>query len=107
MLNSFLETAKKTQADQYSLFFWDHGGGLPGGVCQDDSLNPSKILHFEDIRSALENQDLKCGLIGLDACMMGTMEGAYYLKDWCDYIASTEEASVRDFAYEDLIKYIA
>ena len=107
VLNSFLETAKKTQADQYSLFFWDHGGGLPGGVCQDDSLTTSKILHFEDIRSALENQDLKCSLIGLDACMMGTLEGAYYLKDWCDYIASTEEASVRDFAYEDLIKYIA
>ena len=106
VLNSFLNIGKKTQAEQYSLFFWDHGGGLPGGVCQDDSPGKGKTLYFEEIRSSLEKQDLKCGLIGFDACLMSSTEGAYYLKDWCDYIVASEEISTGDYAYEELLKYI-
>ena len=106
VLNSFLGIGKKTQAKQYSLFFWDHGGGLPGGVCQDDSPGKGKTLYFEEIRSSLEKQDLKCGLIGFDACLMSSTEGAYYLKDWCDYIVASEEISTGDYAYEELLKYI-
>ena len=97
---------KKTQAEQYSLFFWDHGGGLPGGVCQDDSTGKGKTLYLDEIRSSLEKQNLKCGLLGFDACLMSSTEGAYYLKDWCDYIVASEEMSTGDFAYEELLKYI-
>ena len=106
VLNSFLNVGKKTQAEQYSLFFWDHGGGLPGGVCEDDSTGKGKTLYLEEIRSSLEKQNLKCGLLGFDACLMSSTEGAYYLKDWCDYIVASEEMSTGDFAYEELLKYI-
>ncbi len=106
VLNSFLNVGKKTQAEQYSLFFWDHGGGLPGGVCQDDSTGKGKTLYLDEIRSSLEKQNLKCGLLGFDACLMSSTEGAYYLKDWCDYIVASEEMSTGDFAYEELLKYI-
>lgn len=105
VFSSFLSIAKKEPADQYGLFIWNHGGGIVNGICTDDVSGGG--LYAEEIRSALEKQNMKLSVFGLDACLMGSVEFAYYLKDHCDYIVASPETSFGNFAYHEIIPAIA
>ena len=80
-------------SDEYSLVFWDHGGGPLIGYGHDEITND--ILTLDEISLSLSNtifkQDNKLGIIGLDACLMASVEIAYLLDDYADYLIASQE----------------
>lgn len=94
-------TMSSFPADKYSIILWDHGSGwkkFDGGnprkyVCADDtnwdSLETSELAYaIGAITNAGTN---KLELIGFDACLMGMIEIAYELKDYCLFMTASEE----------------
>ena len=81
------------KADTYSLIFWDHGGGPIYGFGYDE-YNTSDTLSLNEIRTALNSsafKNKKLDFIGFDACLMSSIETAYSLKDYTDYMIASEE----------------
>lgn len=101
-LSAFLKVATNcAKADNYGMFFWDHGGGFTGGVCQDEASG--KSLSIEEIRSAFAANNSKFSLLGFDACMMSGTETAYYLRDYYEYMTGSEELSRGDIPYDAVL----
>ena len=74
------------------LILWDHGAGATKGVCFDEnySFDP---LTLKELKEALENANLKnrFQIIGFDACLMASVETAYYVCDYAKYMIASEE----------------
>ncbi len=80
-------------AQQYSLFFWNHGGGSVLGYGVDelhdyDALSLSE-LEVAVASSAAASQPLE--LIGFDACLMANLETACVLSGYANYMVASED----------------
>ncbi len=84
---------QKFKAEKYSLIFWNHGAGPIYGFGVDEVQQ--KIMSVRKIKTALDNSPFgknnKLELIGFDACIMGNLEVAYSLKDYAEYLISSQE----------------
>ncbi len=81
-------------AKNYALIFWDHGGGAVLGFGSDelfdgDSLTLDEIE--EGLAVAYEKTGKKLELIGFDACLMATVETAYLLSPYANYMVASQE----------------
>ena len=74
------------------LILWDHGAGAAKGVCYDENYNFDPLT-LKELKAALENANLKnkFELIGFDACLMASVETAYYVYDYAKYMIASEE----------------
>ena len=83
------------ETDLYDLILWDHGGGPIYGYGQDEYSISNKAMSLEDLSDALSSTKLaketKFDFIGFDACLMGSIEVAYALKDNANYLIASEE----------------
>lgn len=105
----------------YALVLWNHGSGArsinPESdsaklICQDDDIGSgsgSDYLFMDEVQQALASAvagstiDGGLDLIGADACLMGTVETAYELRDYTEvYAASMNNEGVAGWDYEDL-----
>jgi hypothetical protein len=77
-------------ANRYDLIFWDHGGGSVYGFGQDEVYKRTVLL-LPDIASALSTSGVKFDIVGFDACLMATIETAYMLEPYADYLVASEE----------------
>ncbi|HOO32636.1 MAG TPA: clostripain-related cysteine peptidase [Thermotogota bacterium] len=87
-------TADRYQAENYILLFWDHGAGTIGGFGDDELFDGDGLLLTEltgAITRACGKKHIEFELIGFDACLMGTLETAYLLKDNARYLIASEE----------------
>ena len=75
-------------ADHYALVIWDHGGG-PGYFAVD--LGHRDVLTLRELAEAMEAARVHFDLIGFDACLMGTVEAAYEVRNFADYLVASEE----------------
>lgn len=90
-LKNFLKWGmKKYPADRYGVIFWDHGGGSIIGFGADE-YHEDKSLSIAGIRKAFKDADAHVDFVGFDACLMGTIETAYALHDYSDYMIASEE----------------
>ncbi len=114
-------------ADHYALVLWNHGGGARNTgadspeletaaasrlICEDDNTgdaSESDYLFTDELQQALaaaaDDADfpVRVDLIGADACIMGSIESAYELKDLTDcYVASMANESAYGWSYDDL-----
>lgn len=90
-LSSFVSWAKSAcPADRYMLVFWDHGGGTVGGFGSDELFDDAS-MSLAELASALQNTNVKFDIIGFDACLMATVETAYALEPFADYLLASEE----------------
>ncbi|MBR4342641.1 MAG: hypothetical protein IKP88_08045 [Lachnospiraceae bacterium] len=80
---------KNFPADRYGFIFWNHGGGTLAGFGMDD--NYSGDLSIDEISSALGKSGIHFDFVGFDACLMGTIETAFSLKNCADYLIAAEE----------------
>ncbi len=82
-------------AERYDLILWNHGGGTIGGYGFDETQDPITTLNLSQLSQALNQacqlEQIHFDLIGFDACLMGTLETAYALKDCSDYLLASEE----------------
>ncbi|MBC7329230.1 hypothetical protein H5T88_02615 [bacterium] len=89
-------------AKKYLLLIWDHGSGwrkktAKRDICFDEYFNDS--LDLPELKQAFQTAvnilGRKIDVVVLNACVMGTIEVDYQLKDLVDYLVSSE-ASMPD-----------
>ena len=98
-------------ADNYCLILWDHGSGWKlsnndgrKDICED--ITNYDVLELYELKNALSeitsDSSFKIELLGFDACLMGEIEVAYELKDFCNYITASENTEPADgWNYEE------
>ncbi|MEG1010863.1 MAG: clostripain-related cysteine peptidase [Ruthenibacterium sp.] len=82
--------AREYPANRQALILWDHGGGSVYGYGSDEMF-PDDVLYLPGIEAALQSANTKFDFIGFDACLMGSMETAYMLEPYADYLIASEE----------------
>lgn len=82
------------KADEYGLILWDHGCGPLYGYGMDE-YHENETLSMKEITTALKdagfNKDKKLEFVGFDACLMGSLETADYLKSYAKYLIASQE----------------
>ena len=87
--------ASEYPANRYGFIFWDHGGGSVYGYGQDE-VYPKTGLYLPNIASGLRSSGVKFDFVGFDACLMATIETAYMLEPYADYLIASEETEPGD-----------
>lgn len=91
-LRDFLIWGKSVApSERYILILWDHGYGTMGGFGADE-LNERKTMKVSELSGAIEASDMYFDLIVFDACLMGTVETAYALRNHGKYLIASEDS---------------
>lgn len=83
--------AENYPADRYILLFWNHGGGPVYGFGYDEYQTYSSTLTIDEMQIALRDGGVFFDLIGMDCCLMSSLEVAFALYDHCDYTLLSED----------------
>ena len=90
-LTDFIKYSEKHfPADRYMLIFWDHGGGSVTGYGYDEHFKGDNMT-LDEIGKALSDAGRTFDIIGFDACLMATLETAFVLEPFADYMIASEE----------------
>ncbi len=92
-LSEFISFCKSSYpADRYILHFWDHGGGPVYGFGYDEWQSEEASLTISEMAGALkDNKDIHFDLIGMDCCIMASMETLYAFAPYCKYALLSED----------------
>ena len=86
------------QASNYALIIWDHGNAWIGDhKSTSRSYSPQAIAFDDTSRNRITTPELRraleeaggVDLLGMDACLMGSIEVLYELKDVADYVVAS------------------
>lgn len=92
-LTDFLVWGKTVApSERYILILWDHGYGTMGGFGADE-LNGRKTMKVSELSKAIDASDMYFDLIVFDACLMGTVETAYALRNYGKYLIASEDST--------------
>jgi len=93
-------------ADRYILVFWNHGGGPVYGFGYDEWNDDSNAaLTIDEMQTALNDGGVYFDFIGMDCCIMSSLEVCVALYDYCDYtILSEDFESGLGWYYTDWMK---
>lgn len=92
-LRDFLVWGKTVApSERYILVLWDHGYGTMGGFGADE-LNERKTMKVSELSGAIDASDMYFDLIVFDACLMGTVETAYALRNHGRYLIASEDST--------------
>lgn len=80
---------KEAPAQRYMLVLWDHGYGIKRGFGADE-LNERRSMPVSEIRKAIAEAGVYFHIIAFDACLMGTVETAYALRNHARYLIASE-----------------
>lgn len=113
-LFSFINwTVQNYPAQHYALILWDHGGSSRTGpsACWDYTDNED-CLDMLEIKEALADAyeifGKKIDILAFDACLMGTIEVAYQLRDYVSYMVASEETEPNDgYPYDMILTELA
>ncbi|MDR1340381.1 MAG: hypothetical protein LBK58_10070 [Prevotellaceae bacterium] len=103
MNNLLREIIEMYPSDDYGLILWSHGTSwLPAGMqLKSFAADGNRQMDIPELTEALP---LRFSFILFDACLMGSVEVAYELKDRADYIiASSGETIYEGFPYDLII----
>ncbi|MDO5573093.1 MAG: clostripain-related cysteine peptidase [bacterium] len=90
-LTDFISFSRDTfPADRYTLILWDHGGGTMGGFGWDE-VKDNGGFTLTTLAEAIGASGVKFDIIGFDACLMATIETAYAMEPYADYLIASEE----------------
>lgn len=86
-------TAQNYPADRYMLLLWNHGGGAVYGYGTDEwNEDSDDSLTMDELQTALKaNPGVHFDFIGMDACLMGSLEVCMALTEYCDYTILSED----------------
>lgn len=93
-LSEFIGFCKSSYpADRYMLIFWDHGGGPVYGFGYDEwQTDENASLTLAEMTAAFsEHNDIRFDLIGMDCCIMASMETLYAFAPYCKYALLSED----------------
>jgi hypothetical protein len=97
-------------ASKYIVVLWAHGGGVNGGISEDEITGSSMTV--PQISAALEaasnEGSVVFEIIGFDACLMATAEVAASLNSSSNYmVASQDTIPGTSWAYIPFLNYVA
>lgn len=94
-LSSFLKWGVENYpASKMGVVLWNHGGGCISGVCFDEKKNYDCLSLAEldtAFKTVSKEMSDKFEFIGLDACLMSTIEVANVLAPYARYMISSED----------------
>lgn len=105
-LGSFLRYGMEAYpADKYAAILWNHGGGMSGVAF--DELHDGDSLSIAELDEAFSMAEADFEMIGFDACLMATLEGAMALSPYGNYMIASEELEPGSgWDYEAILQYI-
>ena len=83
--------AQNSPADRYILILWDHGGGPVYGFGYDEYQSYDSSLTIDEMQIALRDGGVYFDLIGMDCCLMSSLEVCCALYEYCDYTLLSED----------------
>ena len=97
--------------NHYALIFWNHGGGSVLGFGADE-LFDGDSLTLDEIAKALSDAYDQTGrmleLVGFDACLMATVEAAYAVSPYANYLVASQELEPgHGWNYEPIMRYLS
>ncbi len=78
-------------ADRYFLLFWDHGAGPVYGFGYDEHQPEDAELTVDEIQTAVKDGGVYFDVIGMDCCIMSSLELCCALYNYCDYMILSED----------------
>ena len=92
-LSEFIEFCKTNYpADRYIFQFWDHGGGPVYGFGYDEWRNEESGLDIAEMAEAFaQHTDIHFDIIGMDCCIMASIETCLALAPYCKYALLSED----------------
>ena len=91
-LSQYIRWAKKKfPADRYELILWDRGGGSAKGFGYDENFAEDGSMTLEKLRKALKDGGCTFDFVGFDAGLMATLETAWMVQPYADYLIASEE----------------
>ncbi len=79
---------------QYSVILWNHGCGPMGGYGADENYSMD-MMSITEVSSALSSAGFgvnnKLEFLGYDACLMGTAEVAWTVRDQAEFFIASQE----------------
>lgn len=80
-------------SDEYGLILWNHGAGPLIGYGNDELYGD--LLEMSELKTALSSAGFgngkKLEFLGFDACLMGSIETAWEVKDYANYLIASQE----------------
>ena len=94
-LSEFIDfSMEHYKSNENILIFWNHGGGAISGFGKDENFDNDTLLLSElkkGLKTSYDNHKTKLDMIVFDACLMGSLETAYSIKDYSKYMVASEE----------------
>ncbi len=78
-------------ANRYILLFWDHGAGPVYGFGYDENQSEDSVLTIDEIQSAVRRSGVYFDIIGMDCCIMSSLELCCTMYNYCDYMILSED----------------
>lgn len=112
ILAGFMDFAYKYYpSERHEIILWNHGGGINSGICFDETVvnekGESDGLTIPELGSAFRSCALnqngeKWDMIGMDACLMSTIEVAASLASYGNYMIASQEVEMGGWNYKFL-----
>ncbi|MEE3420218.1 MAG: clostripain-related cysteine peptidase [Lachnospiraceae bacterium] len=77
-------------AQKYGLIMWDHGGGSLAGLCWDDNFGGDNLT-LPEYSAALSQGGVHFEMIGMDTCLMASLETGAAIDDFGKYMVASQE----------------
>lgn len=77
-------------ANRNILIFWNHGGGPVDGFGKDEWSRETESLTIDEMANAINDAEMTFDFIGMDCCLMSSLEVCYALYNYCDYMILSE-----------------
>ena len=98
--------ASNFPAEKYGLIMWDHGSGSLGGLCFDENFENDSLL-LPEYEQALADSGVHFEMIGMDTCLMASLETAARLDDYAYYMVGSEESEPGSgWDYTDFLNFL-
>ena len=107
-LSEFIGYCKKNYpAERYMFLFWDHGGGPVYGFGYDEWQDEEDSLTIAEMAKAFsKHKDVHFDIIGMDCCIMASIETCYAFAPYCKYALLSEDfESGLGWSYTNWMKF--
>lgn len=83
--------AENYPANRYILILWNHGGGPVYGYGYDEHQPEDASLTIDEMQEAVRKSGIYFDFIGMDCCIMSSLELCCAMYDYCDYMILSED----------------
>ncbi len=91
VMKAFIKWGFSTYPSQIKMLDIDNHGGAFMGIARDDSS--MKIMSLPNIARAIKESAGRIDVLNFDACLMGTIEVIYEVKDVADVVVGSQDST--------------